>query len=195
MLFNNISECVSKYQDSGLPYKNIAVLKLYVNQINTDLVNVYENAVKEHNRSTLENRYYNSGFDLFLPEDENIRTPIDSHMINLEVKGEMCLINTRSLKQCPSAYLLHPRSSFSKVPLVLANHTGIIDSGYRGNLLAAVRWLKDPSDYSPLVKIQKHTRLFQVCHPSLCPLFVVLVKEEELSKTERGEGGFGSTGK
>jgi dUTPase len=42
--------------------------------------------------------------------------------------------------------------------------------------------------------VEKHTRLFQICHPSLCPVFVVLVDESELNLSERGDGGFGSTG-
>jgi dUTP pyrophosphatase len=71
---------------------------------------------------------------------------------------------------------------------MLANHTGIIDSGYRGALIGAFRNMGD--EYV----VEKHTRLLQVCHPSLCPIYVVLTNENELSSTERGEGGFGSTG-
>jgi dUTPase len=43
--------------------------------------------------------------------------------------------------------------------------------------------------------VEKDVRLLQICHPSLCPIYVELVDESELSTTERGEGGFGSTGK
>ena len=46
----------------------------------------------------------------------------------------------------------------------------------------------------PTYTVEKHTRLFQICHPTLCPIFVVLVPESELNSSERGEGGFGSTG-
>jgi len=73
--------------------------------------------------------------------------------------------------------------------LMLANHTGIIDSGYRGNLIAALRLLSD----RPYV-VDKHTRLLQICHPQLCAVYVVMVDERELSTTARGDGGFGSTG-
>jgi dUTP pyrophosphatase len=72
---------------------------------------------------------------------------------------------------------------------MLANHTGIIDAGYRGYLIGAFRNL-----YADPYKVEKHTRLLQVCHPTLCPIHVVLVNEEDLSTTARGEGGFGSTG-
>jgi dUTP pyrophosphatase len=88
---------------------------------------------------------------------------------------------------------MHPRSSISKTPLMLANHTGIVDSGYRGSLIGAFRWLKTPNQQSYI--LEKHTRLLQICHPSLCRVVVCLVNEEDLTSTTRGEGGFGSTGR
>ena len=72
---------------------------------------------------------------------------------------------------------------------MLANHTGVIDSGYRGFLIGAFRNLSS----DPYV-VEKETRLLQVCHPSLYPIYVVISDETELSSTSRGEGGFGSTG-
>jgi dUTP pyrophosphatase len=72
---------------------------------------------------------------------------------------------------------------------MLANHTGIIDSGYRGNLIAAFRCLSN--NYT----LEKNTRIVQICHPSLCPIKVTLLDDEtQLSSTSRGAGGFGSTG-
>jgi dUTPase len=76
---------------------------------------------------------------------------------------------------------------------MLSNHTGIIDSGYRGPLIAAMRLL--PHDKEGDYTIEKHTRLVQICHPSLCPVYIVECSESDLSETERGDGGFGSTGK
>ena len=69
----------------------------------------------------------------------------------------------------------------------LANSVGIIDSGYRGNILAAVDNIWDqPYD------LKKGTRLFQICAPDLTPINVELV--DSLDETVRGAGGFGSTG-
>lgn len=76
---------------------------------------------------------------------------------------------------------------------MLANHTGIIDSGYRGNLIGAFRALQLPNDNA--FTVVKHTRLLQLCHTNLLPIYVVLVEERDLSTSERGDGGFGSTGK
>jgi dUTP pyrophosphatase len=88
---------------------------------------------------------------------------------------------------------MYPRSSFSKTPLILGNHVGIIDSGYRGNLIGAFKFL--PNDkYATNYTIEKEQRLLQICHPTLCPIYVILAENDDLQVTERGSGGFGSTG-
>jgi dUTP pyrophosphatase len=71
----------------------------------------------------------------------------------------------------------------------LANSVGIIDSGYRGELIGAFRSLSK-TDYT----IDKYNRLLQITNAFLTPIIVRLVDESELSSTERGSGGFGSTG-
>ena len=92
----------------------------------------------------------------------------------------------------PVGYYLYPRSSTgSKTPLRMANSVGIIDSGYRGNIIAVFdNWLDD--DYT----VQASSRVVQLCPPNLThPIVVRLVNEEsELGVTTRGNGGFGSTG-
>jgi dUTP pyrophosphatase len=103
----------------------------------------------------------------------------------------------------PCGFYLYPRSSISKTRMRLANSVGIIDAGYRGDLIAAVDtigvfgstdiWHIWKETLSP---IKKYDRYFQVCAPDLSPFLVHIVgSEEELSApTERGQGGFGSTG-
>ena len=85
-------------------------------------------------------------------------------------------------------YYLYPRSSFHKYNLVVANHIGIIDSGYRGHIMVPV---DNISNEEYIIKPKE--RLFQLVHPSLKPISIEVV--EELDETERGSGGFGSTGK
>jgi len=106
-------------------------------------------------------------------------------------------------QQQPCGFYLYPRSSISKTRMRLANSVGIIDAGYRGDLIAAVDsigvfgstdiWHIWKETLSP---IQKYDRYFQVCAPDLSPFLVHLVeREEDLSPpTARGHGGFGSTG-
>ena len=103
----------------------------------------------------------------------------------------------------PCGFYLYPRSSISKTRMRLANSVGIIDAGYRGDLIAAVDsigvfgstdiWQIWKETLSP---IKKYDRYFQVCAPDLSPFLVHIVeREEDLSPpTTRGQGGFGSTG-
>jgi len=91
-------------------------------------------------------------------------------------------------KLAKCGYYLYPRSSLSKTPLRLANSVGIIDSSYRGELIAAVDNISE-EDFD----IKQGQRLFQLCSPTLEPINYIVTKE--LSETDRGEGGFGSTGK
>jgi dUTPase len=103
----------------------------------------------------------------------------------------------------PCGFYLYPRSSISKTRMRLANSVGIIDAGYRGDLIAAVDtiglfgsadiWHIWKETLSP---IKKYDRYFQVCAPDLSPFLVHIVETEgDLSPpTDRGHGGFGSTG-
>lgn len=139
-----------------------------------------------------------SGFDLFVPDDVTIQ-PGEIKLINMGVKCAVQKISTKLAitnnktknvtQSKPSPYYLYPRSSVSKRGIILANSVGIIDCGYRGPLMAAFyNTKKEP------VTIEKGDRIVQICMPDLSYEFSInLVKS--LDNTERGEGGFGSTGK
>jgi dUTP pyrophosphatase len=100
---------------------------------------------------------------------------------------------------------MYPRSSISKIPLRLANSTGIIDAGYRGHLTGmfdvvfdAARCQNDLSDDNEADFFgKKFDRYVQICAPGLVPILVEVVNtlEELGEETERGSGGFGSTGR
>jgi len=162
---------------------DFAILKVYIDPQYNHLYDIYKNHVDAHNEAITNDPYPNSGFDIFIPNQVDIEPNITSVFLNAGIKCEM------KYHGVPSAFYLYPRSSFSKTPLMMANHVGIIDSGYRGNLIGAVRNLSQES-----YRIESNVRLFQVCHPSLCRIVVNLVKEDDLTQTARGEGGFGSTG-
>ena len=72
---------------------------------------------------------------------------------------------------------------------MLVNSVGIIDSGYRGNLMASFYNTKDTE-----VIIKKGDRIVQICMPSLEKNYTIEV-QNALDSTARGEGGLGSTGK
>lgn len=119
-----------------------------------------------------------AGLDLYCPF--HIKVPADSQKkIPLVISVEI-----------PQGYmgLLVPRSSMSKTPLRCANSVGIIDADYRGEI-SIVYENVSCSDYM----IFRGDRIAQLI---IVPIAVVDVEEvQTLSETERGTGGYGSTGK
>jgi dUTP pyrophosphatase len=126
------------------------------------------------------------GFDLFLPEDIEVQ-PYETKFIDLGIKCEYKSDNDGTFY----GYLLCPRSSISKTKLRLANSIGIIDPHYRGNLMAAVDNISDT-----VQKLKQGERYFQLVFTKFTkPDKVEVIEEDQLSKTERGDSGFGSTGR
>jgi dUTP pyrophosphatase len=82
--------------------------------------------------------------------------------------------------------LVFPRSSIRKYDLSLTNSVGVIDSGYRGEIQAT---FKRSGVYAYAVG-DRGAQIMIIPHPH-----VDFVEVNELTNTERGEGGFGSTGK
>ena len=108
--------------------------------------------------------------------------------------------------------LVMPRSSISKYNLVLANSVGLIDADYRGEILVRFKYIWQPEDNFIQTKLSDDgSPLYQfvVGKPNLrkiynkgdkiCQLKVTQVEEpefclvDELDKTTRADGGFGST--
>lgn len=93
--------------------------------------------------------------------------------------------------EIPEGYvgLIFPRSSIRNYTLSLANSVGVIDSGYRGEV--QVTFNKIPSErpvyYNQFDKI---AQMIILPYPQ-----IALVETDELSDSDRGTGGFGSTGK
>jgi dUTP pyrophosphatase len=167
-------------------------LIIYINPEFKELVELYEKYADEHNKHIALDEFPNSGFDVFIPDNVTFNDVANNKMVNLQIKTEMIEIVNNNFTN-PQAFYVYPRSSMSKTPLILSNHVGIIDSGYRGWLHGAFKYF--PSSNSETFTIEKHTRLLQICHPTLRPFNVTIVHDENvLSKTNRGSGGFGSTG-
>jgi dUTP pyrophosphatase len=112
--------------------------------------------------------------------------------IDVEVRpGERAMVPTGLAVAIPDGHagLVLPRSGLaSRHGLTMANAPGLIDAGYRGEVICAVVNL----DRSEPVRIAKGDRIAQlviVAVPDVTPAFV-----DELPRSPRGEGGFGSTG-
>ena len=119
-----------------------------------------------------------AGLDLFIIDSLTI-PPGETAIIKSNIPCE----NTDEMP-----YLLMPRSSISKTPLRQCNSVGLIDAGYRGEIMAAVDNIKD-IPYT----VEPGQRLFQLVSMDGAPITFEIVSE--LSQTDRGDGGFGSTGK
>jgi dUTP pyrophosphatase len=104
--------------------------------------------------------------------------------------------------EIPKGYvgLIFPRSSVYKSPTRLANAVGVIDSGYRGELsaqfdvaLPAYFASESGNDDYEAKMYEKGDRAAQLL---ILPYPEIEFEEvEDLSETERGEGGFGSSNK
>ena len=87
--------------------------------------------------------------------------------------------------------LLFPRSSISKTDLRLANGVGVIDSGYRGEVVFRYKFKKD-TYFAGMKRYVDGDRVGQLI---IIPIPQIELEEvSELSDTDRGAGGFGSTG-
>lgn len=109
----------------------------------------------------------------------------------LNEAGQLMIVyHTDLAVEIPEGYVgfLMPRSSIWKKSIMLTNHVGVIDSGYRGEIIAVFR---ATTDVVPKVYNQgdRFAQLVIVPIPEFEPIEV-----EELSETERGDEGFGSTG-
>ena len=82
------------------------------------------------------------------------------------------------------------RSSLGKKGMIMPNGIGTIDSDYRGELIVLATWIGQEDDFI----VAKGERIAQLL---FAPVPVVTIQEttmENLGQTERGKGGFGSTG-
>ena len=139
------------------------------------IINYYENFTSHHEGD--------SGIDLINPNEiqvAGLKVGTIDHLIQCEMINE----DNKNV-----SYYLYPRSSISKTNFMMANSVGIIDAGYRGNIMAKVRNMSLNENEFSIIK--ENDKLFQICAPDLKPIKIKIVNE--LSDTSRGSCGFGST--
>lgn len=96
--------------------------------------------------------------------------------------------------EIPEGYvgLIFPRSSNRKTMSYMTNHVGVIDSGYRGEIFITYKNRDDNRQNLNTVPYglgSKVAQLIIMPYPQ-----INLIETDELSETERGTGGHGSTG-
>lgn len=200
----------------AIPKLTVWVDRSVVGDSTDELFKRYEGAAVKHNSMVLTSRYPDSGFDVFTPvggveqagylvndcyTQIKLKTGIRCAMGHFDVSGTGDDDEAWGMGSEP--FYLFPRSSITKTSCRLANNVGIIDSGYRGQLIAVFDILpdRDGSGYDATEHVQPYSRLVQICRGDLRPFLVeVRIAEEDevqniVASTRRGDGGFGSTGK
>lgn len=91
--------------------------------------------------------------------------------------------------EIPEGYvgLIFPRSSISNTGLILSNSVGVIDSGYRGEIKFRFKYIPDTNLYEVGDRVGQ---LVIIPYPT-----IEIEEATELNSSERGKGGFGSSGK
>lgn len=108
----------------------------------------------------------------------------------LRKDGKQVVYGTGIAMEIPMGHvgLVFPRSSVRNYDLVLSNSVGVIDSGYRGEIMVTFNLLDD--DHSVMYDLgEKVAQIVIVPIPK-----IDYIKAIQLSDSERGEGGHGSTG-
>jgi len=106
------------------------------------------------------------------------------------VEGSNVCYGTGLAFEIPEGYvgLLFPRSSNAKKDLLLSNSVGVLDSGYRGEVSFKFKPQKQGGEMYMVGE--------RVGQMIILPYPLIEFEEtDELTKTERGDGGYGSTGK
>jgi dUTPase len=165
---------------------NFYKLKIYID--NFEIKEKYIEHINNHNKQVL-TKFPNAGFDLLNPN----KIQVNSKIFKLDTQIICAMFDPNNN---PVSYFLYPRSSIIKTNFRLANSVGIIDSGYRGHIIGVFD-VFDNKELSETNIIDQYSRILQLCSPTLNPIIVEIVESlENLSEeTDRGTGGFGSSGK
>lgn len=118
-----------------------------------------------------------AGIDLYLDGDHHL------------YPGHVVTLHTGIAVAIPEGHvgILAERSSLHKQGVSLVNKVGIIDAGYRGEILAKVTATTDGP-----ITLKDQAKVVQLV---IVPIPQLALEEvDELDDTERGTGGFGSTG-
>jgi len=139
-------------------------------------------------------------------EDETVKLPtygkdgdacMDVYVHKIEHKGDGRIVYHTGLHfALPEDYEMEirPRSSNTKTTAVMQNAPGTLDQGYRGELMIVHRDIENPTLCNPQYIVGDRVAQILVRRRERI-VWNEVNTQEELGNTERGEGGFGSTGK
>lgn len=184
--------------------------ELYLNAANKHNYNVdrYLDAVNNNflDETNINDYCYDSGFDLYCPENVKITNKDMTYMLDHKIKCAMKYSNSDTDYGFCGYYLYSRSSTPIKTPLRMANSVGIIDSGYRGSIKAyfdnrlynnnnSSYFTSNGNEQELSYNLEFGNRFVQICAPDLAMMRIKIVdNENELGYTLRGSNGFGSTG-
>lgn len=138
-------------------------------------------------------------------EDETVKLPtynkqgdacMDVYVHSIEEKDDRVVYHTGLHFKLPEDYEMEirPRSSNTKTMAIMQNSPGTLDEGYTGELMIVHRAIDAP--FIPVIEYNVGNRVAQILVRHREQIIWDEVETiEELGETERGAGGFGSTGK
>lgn len=139
--------------------------------------------IKKLNKNAVIPTYAHPGVDMGMDV-----TAID---MEYDIKNHCFIYHTGLAFEVPEGYgmLIFPRSSNRKTDAYLANHVGILDASYRGELMLMFKNRDADNHTQPYNVGDRVGQIVIIPYPQ-----IEFEEVEELSDTERGTGGFGSTG-
>ena len=113
--------------------------------------------------------------------------------VEFDASTDNYIYHTGIAIEIPEGYvgLVFPRSSNRKTNAYMTNHVGVIDSGYRGEIMLTYKNRNSNNTFAdkPYSAGDRVGQIIILPYPE-----ILFVEVTELSETERGEGGHGSTG-
>lgn len=139
--------------------------------------------------------------DAILPRrwsDDAVGWDVHAHLISESGRPNKCIVAPNSTRNVPTGLLIEPppgyfvmvcsRSGLASKSIVVMNAPGIVDPDYRGELRVLVYNGSHETYY-----VQHQERIAQLFLVPVTPMTVI--EMDELSPTDRGGAGFGSTGR
>lgn len=148
-----------------------------------------EKIVKKYYKNHSQYHPGDAGLDLFCVRDQIIRGNTYGNKIHLSIVAAAYKVTTTEMKE--KGFFLLPRSSTGlRTPLRLSNNMGVIDKGYRGELIALVDNISSEN-----FTVKEGERYFQIVSPGMKSIHYSFdAKGENITRKERGQNGLGSTG-
>lgn len=158
--------------------KNRCILSMFMEQVSLTIkfARLDELAILPTQGSALA-----AGWDLYALEDTVVP------------KGRSALIPTGWACAIPEGWegQIRCRSSLGKKGMIMPNGLGTIDADYRGELKVLATWIGEGDSFF----VQAGERVAQMLFAPVPNVTLIETTMDGLDQTERGEGGFGSTGK